>query len=266
MTVLQLSRKKIYPDPNSDLHKQKTRFLNAIDKNDYYYIRTVLRQSDNKKYFVSDEFLYKATINNNLPITRLLLDNGANPNGLNGGILIEATAPGRANLLQILLNNGGTVNIHDGLLLTTAVRQKNTDLVFKLLNNGANPNINNGVALVEAAKTGNYKIINLLCRYKANPNINESDALKQAESKGHRKAMMSLLYYGADENVLKKDKNQELVRLVYRVKHNSVQEFEPKFFLCIPYKSQQQKDYEYLHELNQSACPSLNNRRMAISF
>lgn len=269
MTLFRLRNLKVYPETTDDLLKAALiHYRNAILDGDRKFVRAVLNKAskENKPRFITDDFLYLAIAKNDFEITKLLLEHGANPNALNGGVVLETIRPKNSAMLELLLLKGADPNINDGMLLTQAVKGGDFDLAQLLLLYDADPNANNGEALSTAAKNGKYKLVNLLCHYGANPNNDDTKALTLAEKHKHHRTMLSLLYYGADSSCFEKSSHFQLARLVLRTKIGSVQEFEPKHFLCIPYKSQEQKDYDYVISLMHAHChPDARFKLKAVS-
>lgn len=210
------------------------------------------------------KLLYLAVTYNRINIVRLLLNNSfaatsVVPNKTNS-VLEYACARGQHKMALLLLEHGADPNSHNGRALLLAVQSKAykyIDVIHELISAGADPNAFHGAALSAAAQKGDTDVINILCRSGADPAINNNEALKQAYKHNKHKAILSLLYYGADPNIISEDQNSEIHKLARQVEmHRSgyVQEIPLKSLFCFTYKSQQQKDIEYLDTVKSQEC------------
>lgn len=239
---------------NKSLYERvRLHFRNAILNNDVKFVSDALRTFADTSVLTKPRFLTVAVMTNNLEITRLLLEKGADANAMNGIALQEACREGRSRMVKLLLSHGANPNLNNKSSLVLAVKHKDLKIAEALLDGGADPNFNNGEPLLTAVKQGDHKMISLLCRRGANPNHNDDEALLLAEKKKHRRCLLSLVYYSSHAGCLQSKESQELVRSVLSYKMDGVRDFEPKQILCFSVKSQEQKDWEYLDKL-QSSC------------
>lgn len=141
-------------------------------------------------------------------------------------------------------------------LLMTAVAMGNIEIIRLMLEHGANPNCRNGEPLALAAQDGEYKIVNLLCQYGANVNINNSKVLELAEKGSSHRTLLSLIYFSNSEYCFSKDSTRALARSVSSYKRGGIRDFEPKQILCFNFKSQAEKDWDYLDSLRAQECHS----------
>lgn len=94
--------------------------------------------------FKDESPLMRAANYQNLPVTKLLLDHGANPNYIDKRGETALFHTNNPDIVQLLLNNGADPNIqnNDGEnVLSNAVQSGSWDIVRILLDNGANINI-----------------------------------------------------------------------------------------------------------------------------
>ena len=111
-------------------------------------------------------------------ITKLLLENGADPNIINArgsGALIFASQRGHFEIIDLLLKRGANPNIVslDGTALGLAIQGNHESVVRLLLENGANPNFNGILFLHYAAN--NESIFRLLLEHGADKNMRDAE-------------------------------------------------------------------------------------------
>ena len=161
--------------------------------------------------------LEAATSIGSVPMTRILLDAGADANKIACPHapypLRQAAAEGRVEVVNLLLHAGAQVNLTSEdkkTALQAAVSSQNLDLIQTLMNAGADINSPPGpkhgrTALQKAAEHGDVNIVKFFLSHDADVNAPAADsygitALQGAAAGGHLKVVLILLKAGADIN------------------------------------------------------------------
>ncbi|MCB1194196.1 MAG: ankyrin repeat domain-containing protein [Leptospiraceae bacterium] len=233
-TDFELIEEALYPPEyaNQDL-------WNSIE---YQYLKGVEQSIEDGAdvNFEKDGFtpLYKAVVNQNIPLVELLLR--YKPDLNKGNPLLKAIEKNKNEIARMLLDNGANANqeilmnfainnenielakllvehgfdVNRGNPLNIAVENNNEELVQLLLENGANPHIRypNGYScLVIAIQNKNEKIVKLLLEHGAKPYgwIDGMTPLHFAVEVNNLEIVKMLLENGADANVIGKWNYQE---------------------------------------------------------
>lgn len=126
--------------------------------------------------------LYYACVGNNVPLVRLLLERGANPN--DGESTYHAAELNRRECLELLLAHGAQISerhLHwnNTVLHFLAAHAAEIEGMQWVLEHGANPNVTSGdageVPLHRAAARGHIAMVDLLLTHGADPNIARID-------------------------------------------------------------------------------------------
>jgi ankyrin repeat protein len=165
--------------------------------------------------------LFYAVTENQLDLTKYLLENGADPNAKCDNkqetVLHCAVRKGNYDICQLLVLSGADINELDSdcrTALSYAVTENQRDLARYLLEKGANPNKGSGKPLLHyAVKTGNYEICQLLVSNGSSIDAKdkkERTALFYAVTRNQTDLARYLLENRADPNA-KCDNKQERV-------------------------------------------------------
>lgn len=156
--------------------------------------------------------LWYAACTGHTDVVSLLVDNGANANGLgasNASPLVAASHHGYYHIVQMLLGKGADVNKKDAYYhtaLQAASRGGYEKIVRLLLDKGADANAEaqtGGTALQQASYMDHREIVRLLVENGANVNAEAGDygtALQAASYNGDEETVRLLLKNGADIN------------------------------------------------------------------
>jgi hypothetical protein len=156
--------------------------------------------------------LHVASLAGHETVVRLLLENGAAVNAVNGWhgtALGGASEAGHENIVQLLLENGADVNSTEhGPALWWASWAGHEGIVRLLLKHGAEINSVNGglgTALSRASEVGHENIVQLLLESGADVNSTDTSqrtALWEASWAGHEGIVRLLLKNGAEINAV----------------------------------------------------------------
>ena len=165
--------------------------------------------------------LYWAIIKNHTEVVKLLLQAGADPNQVIGGLMVGrrdlpldlAVTCGNKDVVQLLLKAGADASVENDIAILQretplfwAAGRGHTDVVKQLLNAGAESNWTNcqGDSSLHLAAIGGHKdMVTLLLNAGADPNKasdKERTPLHEAAKRGHKDVVQLLLDKGADPN------------------------------------------------------------------
>ena len=155
-----------------------------------------------------DAALVEAAAHGHNEVVDMLLDGGANINGVVRGrtALIAAACKGNLKLVTALVNRGAAIDLSgdEETPLMAAVLAGHVDVVLYLLDLEANINavVESRTALIDASTTTNMSLVQLLLERGADPNIvaHDETALNAATSKASPNIVQGLLDAGANIN------------------------------------------------------------------
>ncbi len=162
-------------------------------------------------------------------VVKLLIDYGADVNGLNGNTaLIAASYNGHKDVVQLLLRYGANVNAvnnHGDTALMFASNKGHKEVVTLLLDMGAHVNVisNSGETALTFASSGGHKdVVQLLLGYGAHVNVADSTgytALMYASRSGKKEVVELLVDNGAKVCGEDNDSNTDLIK-AYAQRHS----------------------------------------------
>ena len=170
---------KVHANAHSHLRYGRKLF-NAADENNVQKVKELLQHKTLNLNWEDDSdytALYRACLNGNAQIVRLLLHAGANPNidSDDGTPLMMAVDSGSVEIVKELISAGVDVNNRDSIRpepLLLASDAGNIEIVKLFLNAGADVNIQEvytkETALMGAAKHGHTEVVRLLLAAGAN--------------------------------------------------------------------------------------------------
>jgi serine/threonine-protein phosphatase 6 regulatory ankyrin repeat subunit B len=188
----------------------------AAYKNDRDQVETLLREGADPNKPFADATALLLTAEKGYPdLTRLLLQNGANPNLADQSgqtPLMWAARNDHIDVVRLLLRAGADVNSEDTrgeTAITWAVKSGDPNVVKRLVDSGAKVSPEDGVSLRDAAKTGNEELVGVLLAAGANPcakEWNNQNAIEAAADKGFLNVLKSVL----EKSSQCADRNHEL--------------------------------------------------------
>lgn len=128
---------------------------------------------------------------------RLLLENGANVNALNGSPLINASRYHQLGIVEFLLRNNANIHAQNDKALTEAIKHGHFRVVDFLLAHGAHVRAQDDLALILASHLGHADIVSLLLEKGADVRARNDKALIEASHKGYLEVVTLLLERGA---------------------------------------------------------------------
>ena len=191
--------------------KYKHQFLQlSVDQDNIPLMKVLLEQGSNPNYINNDgEYILTCAIRNGLTeMVCLLLEAGADPNVRNGQSLIEAICGGHTDIVHALLIRGADPNAHtvsQTALICACQSTKNKDIVKMLLEAKADPNIKIGTKspITEAIQLGNIEIVTMLLVAHANlPRDPDMSQLMVAVERGDITMTKLLLDYKENPNII----------------------------------------------------------------
>lgn len=144
--------------------------------------------------------LINASRYHQLGIVEFLLRNNANIHAQNDKALMEAIKHGHFRVVDFLLAHGAHVRAQDDFALILASHLGLTDIVSLLLEKGADVRARNDRALIEASHEGHLEVVSLLLEKGANVHARNDKALVEASAEGHLEVVDVLLQNGAHVN------------------------------------------------------------------
>ena len=181
-------------NPNAQVPQSGNALLIAITNEDTDAVKLLLDYGADPNTMAPQPLLFAALFKNNFEITKLLLENSANPNMRfediekgNPTPLIHASGANQKDIAQLLLQYGADANLKNANGLTAlmvAINNKNNDLVKLLIDNGVDINfrvnlknvakqleIERATPLMSAIFADNYEAIKLLFQNGVNTSI-----------------------------------------------------------------------------------------------
>lgn len=162
---------------------------------------------DNSKNMEEGQPLMAATGAQNMEMTRLLLEAGANPNVEDGAPLKSAIKKNNRGMIKLLLKHNASIN-EDGII-TQVVMNNDPELLQAFLERGANPDLrtwSGKTPLQEAATRGYVELMSILIKHGADLNKRgvggEHTPLMMAAVAGQVEAVKLLIESNADLNVV----------------------------------------------------------------
>jgi len=196
--------------------------LNAITHNDVNLANTLI----NTVHIDLDESIVWAVKNNNLEITELLIQNGADINTVynNRTLLIYAINNNYTDLAELLILYGADINtLYDDITpMGAAIRKDNIKITALLLSLGANTQYNKNDDCVYIATINNkLEILKLLLDYGIDPNeiSSSEDTALFCAAKSFKTTEMTnlLLEHEADPNIQDNYGNTALIVIMSEV-------------------------------------------------
>ena len=189
--------------------------IKAVEKNDLEKVETLLEKGEDPNEYNEEGLfpLWRATANNNVAMTKLLLENGANvdqENKTSSGNLTSLIFPsqeGYLEIVQLLVEHGADVNYNAFRGFTPiriAARNGHLKIVKFLAENGADIDskaMDGATPLEHAASKGHYEIVKFLIEKGANVNNKDEEGdfpIGEAAKYGYTDIIKLLIENNAD--------------------------------------------------------------------
>lgn len=202
-----------------EYREMNTLLIWTVNKNKNQIVKFLL-QNGADIHYAHDKALYIASLNGNVSLVKLLLENGANNKDT---VLVEACNNKSVEIVKLLLENGANVQTDDNLPLKMASYSGRTETVKLLIEKGADIHAENDRSLRSASGKGRYEIVKLLLENGADVHVNDESSLRAACRGCHFETVKLLIEYGADIHAYEDDAlrsacknciNPEIVKLL----------------------------------------------------
>lgn len=201
-----LKRERNKREPQKTIRES---FLKACIAGDDKLVKQLLPIVDD----IPENSLKYAAESGNITLVEALLEAGVNVYLYGYNALLTATEKEYIEIAKLLIEKGADVNGIRGKSepLIIAVKKKNIEIAKVLLQNGANVHVNDDSPLVIAVCNNDIDMINLLLEYGANIHVVRDDAIsivpledfpiRHAVNNGYLKTVELLIKKGANLNI-----------------------------------------------------------------